>query len=122
MNENTIIVAGLESQLCAYDLRSISKQPAAPGEVTKPALKLPDYQNVKTEHLEAGFDVHGDYAAAATDDGHVRIWDVKDGKVKGRQVWENATCLRFVKREENGGVLSLIGTAGHSIVESAWRE
>lgn len=41
-----------------------------------PIYSFPEYQNSNLGHLEAGFDVRGDYVAASSDDDYICIWDL----------------------------------------------
>lgn len=82
LDENMIVVAGLESQvntdvrgycqtcslpkMCSYDLRFQSTL-ATPGQVTRPYHQFLAYENRDIGHLAAGFDIYGNIAAAVTD-------------------------------------------------------
>lgn len=71
--------------------------------------------------MAAGFDVHGDLFAAATDDGRVIIGNGKDSFDVTAIEWKDgAACLRFIDEEKEGKALRLMGTAGESIIEYAW--
>ena len=141
VDENMIVVAGLESQvrspvagglssmltsqLCTYDLRFQSAL-ATPDQVTKPCNRFPAYENLDVGHLAAGFDVHGDLAAAVTDDGRVLIWDVKRGIELKQPFWRNARAtgdairLQFADGRNNDRGLRLLIAAGSEITELSW--
>ncbi|KAL9071494.1 MAG: hypothetical protein Q9161_004211 [Pseudevernia consocians] len=119
VDENRIIVAGLQSQLWTYDLRSTSEA-ATPGQVTKPCHKFPTYKNLELSPMAVGFDVHGGLFAAATEDGRVILGDGNSGRVLTEEEWTHASCLRFVHDEMEAKALRLMGTAKRSVIELAW--
>lgn len=128
-DENKIVVAGLENQLCSYDLRYLRSRSAATGRQTKPFLTFPAYRNKDRNGVAVGFDIYRDLIAAGTDDGRVQIFDGGTGKevdvgVVGalgkRKLKGLARCLKFVGGEETGeGVRLLVSSAG-GIEEWAW--
>ena len=133
IDENIIVVAGLESQvrirvgvhyqtcsllkLCTYDLRFQSAL-ATPDQVTRPYNEFPAYENRDVGHLAAGFDVYGDLAAAVTDDGRVLMWDVKRGIELKQSAWRtvistrNAIRLQFADGGSSDKGLRLLIAAG----------
>ena len=141
VDENMIVVAGLESQvrtpvagglssmltsqLCTYDL-CFQSTLATPDQVTKPCTRFPAYENLDVGHLAAGFDVHGDLAAAVTDDSRVLMWDVKRG-IKLKQLFRmdgratrDAIRLQFADGGSNDKGLRLLVAAGTGITQLSW--
>ena len=73
-----------------------------------------------------GFDVHGDIAAAVTDDARVIIWDAKRalelkqiGEVGGK-LKRGGMCVRFVGGQEDGKALGLVTASRNWIREFSW--
>ena len=141
IDENMIVVAGLENQvrtcaaedyqmcsflkLCAYDLRFQSAL-ATPDQVTRPYNQFPAYENRDVGHLAAGFDVHGDLAAAVTDDGRVVMWDVKRGNELKHSAWRTARAtndairLQFAGGGSSDEGLRLLVASGQGITQLSW--
>ena len=93
--------------------------------VTQPYTYLGSYVNLKAGHLTSGFDVHGKLAAASTDGGHVKIWEVKRGVELMQAAWKkftvgHAICVRFTDGENDGKVLKLMAAAGDGISAFSW--
>ena len=115
----------LTSQLCTYDLRFQSIL-ATPDQVTRPCNRFSAYENLNVGHLAAGFDVHGDLAAAVSDDGRVLMWDVKRGIELKQSVWRiargtgDAIRLQFADGESNDKGLRLLIAAGTEITQLSW--
>lgn len=90
-------------------------------ESTNKPTDFSSYKIHKLGHLEAGFDVHGNLAAAATDNKHVMIWDVKEGLTLVDAELDNCTCLQFVDETATSRALRLMAaTNGDKIVELTW--
>ena len=141
IDEYTIVVAGLESQvriyvaghyqirsllkLCTYDLRFQSAL-ATPDQVTRPYNVFPAYENRDVGHLAAGFDVYGDLAAAVTDDGRVLMWDAKRGIQLEHSAWRRVTAtgdairLQFADGGSNDEGLRLLIAAGNAVCQLSW--
>ena len=141
IDENMIVVAGLDSQvricvaghyqfsslmkLCTYDLRFQSALATA-DQVTRPYNRFPTYENRDVGHLAAGFDVYGDLAAAVTDDGRILMWDVKRGIELKHSSWRtvratrDAIRLQFVDGGSNEKGLRLLVAAGQGISQLSW--
>ena len=141
IDENIIVVAGLESQvricvavhyqtcsllkLCTYDLRFQSAL-ATPDQVTRPYNQFPAYKSHDIGHLAAGFDVHGDLAAAVTDDGRVLMWDVKRDIELKQSAWRtvistrDAIRLQFADGGNSDKGLRLLIAAGQGISQLSW--
>ena len=143
IDENMIVVAGLESQvrlrnaeyitkfahfslkLCTYDLRFQSTL-ATPDQVTKPYNLFPAYENRDVGHLAAGFDVHGDLAAAVTDDGRILMWDVRRGIELKQSAWRmdrptgDVIRVQFADAEDSNKGWRLLVAAGEEITQLSW--
>ena len=85
LNDNSIIVAGMERQLCSYDLRFlpiIATSQAA--DRTTPFTTFPEYQTKELQPFSVGFDVYGDVVAAGVAEGRehhgVQLFDAKSGR------------------------------------------
>lgn len=89
-------------------------------------MKFPSYQNRMLGRLAAGFDVHGDLAAAVTDDSRIIIWDIKRGlklMETERRVaasTANTACVQFMNGGQDKQVLRLMSAAGLMITEFSW--
>ena len=96
--------------------------------MTRPCNRFSAYENRDVGHLAAGFDVHGDLAAAVTDDGRVLMWDVKRGIELKQSVWRiaratgDAIRLQFADGENNDKGLRLLIAAGTGITQLSWYE
>lgn len=125
-----IVVAGIENQLCSYDLRFLtcpySSQSRAP---TKPLLSFPAYRNQDLNGTAVGFDVKGDLVAAGTDDEKVQLFDAGTGRelqagTGGRLGQEKlagtARCVKLVDGAAWGNETSLYVAAGDTLEEWAW--
>lgn len=129
-NENVIVVAGIESQLCSYDLRFLtspySSQSRAP---TKLLLGFPAYRNQDLNGTAVGFDVKGDLIAAGTDDEKVQLFDAGTGRelqagpgggLSREKLMGTARCVKIVDGEAWGNETSLYIAAGDRLEEWAW--
>ena len=94
--------------------------------MTQPYNRFPAYENLDVGHLAAGFDVHGDLAAAVTDDGRVLMWDVKRGIELKQPFWRiaratgDAIRLQFADGGNNDKALRLLIAAGTEIAQLSW--
>ena len=94
--------------------------------MTRPCNRFPAYENLDVGHLAAGFDVHGDLAAAVTDDGRVLMWDVKRGIELKQSVWRiaratgDAIRLQFADGGNHDKGLRLLIAAGTGITQLSW--
>ncbi len=85
LNDNSIIVAGLERQLCSYDLRFLPNLATShKADRTSPFTTFPEYETREYQGLTVGFDVSNDVVAAgiAEGSGHngVQLFDAKSGR------------------------------------------
>ena len=112
-------------KLCTYDLR-FQTSLATADQVTEPYNRFPAYENHDVGHLAAGFDVHGDLAAAVTDDGRVLMWDVKSGTELKETAWRtfistrDAISLQFADGGSGDKGLRLLIAAGQGISQLSW--
>ena len=89
-------------------------------------MQFPFYRNRFTEHLLAGFDVHGDLVAAANDDGCVTIWDVKRGFRVAQTCSMNptpmtrVTSLQFIGGEKDWRAKRLMIATGSTVGDFSW--
>ncbi|KAF6221607.1 hypothetical protein HO133_001573 [Letharia lupina] len=116
IDENFIVVAGLQNELCTYDIRYAKR--ASPAHATQPYDRFPAYRNNALNHLSIGLDLHRNLVAAATDDGRVQIFDVKKGvelECRIKNLGANAACVRFVDEQRSGNGLKLMVAAGPRI-------
>lgn len=128
VDANRIVVAGLERQMAAYDLRWIRPRDDLANGVTRPQVAFPGYGNEELHGAAVGFDVCGNLVAAGTDEGGVQIFDAASGREvtvgmgggAGKGFEGPAKCLRFVDMEEkrNGRGLFVAGVRG--IEQWAW--
>jgi hypothetical protein len=150
LNDHVIVVAGLNSTLCNYDLRFIQQRPrdmAWPDwhyadakrteitrdEVTNPILLYPEHRN--SAHVELGFDVDvetGIVAAAQYDPYKtISIFSLKTGQilrslhVKDTQALSSCDkadvkALKFVQERGSGYMKSLWVAKGTRIIRFAW--
>jgi len=129
VNENKIVVTGIENQLCTYDLRFLTLTYARSGASTRPYLSFPTYRNRDLNGLAVGFDVRRDLIAAGTDEGRVQVFDGCTGQelqmgtgvgLGERKLGGSARCLRLVGDEDGEGEVRLFVAAGESVEEWAW--
>ena len=94
--------------------------------MTQPYNRFPAYENRNVGHIGAGFDVHGDLAAAVTQDGRVLLWDVKRGIELKHPSWitvashSEAVRLQFADGEDSDKGLRLLIAAGRVVTQLAW--
>lgn len=127
LDANRIVVAGLERQMAAYDLRYIRPTDSCANGTTEPYVGFPGYRNKELNGVAVGFDVCGDLVAAGTDGGGVQVFDGASGRevrvgMGGdmRKDMGLAKCLRFVEMEgkKDGRGLFVAGAKG--IEQWAW--
>jgi hypothetical protein len=150
LNDHVIVVAGLNSTLCNYDLRFVQQRPRemawldwhcayAKGpeivgnEVSNPILLYPEHRN--SAHVELGFDVdlEAGIVAAAQHDPYntVKIFSMKTGQVLQslhvKDTQSLSSCdkadvkaLRFVQDRGIEYMKSLWVAKGTRIIRYAW--
>ena len=126
LNDNSIIVAGMERQLCTYDLRFLpniatSHRP----DRTRPFTTFPEYEQA----LSGGFDVSNDVVAAGVAEGKehhgVQLFDAKSGRQMSASIRNKFTggepprCVKLVGGSHLWPAPSLIYTSWNVIHE--WR-
>ena len=82
---------------CTYDLRFPSDLDTS-RQMQRPYNQFHSYQNIKLGHLAAAFDVHGDLAAAITDDGRIMIRDIKGGVELKQSRWKGPRIIGHGRR------------------------
>ena len=150
LNEHVIVVAGLNSTLCNYDLRFVHQRPREKAwpdwhcayakwpeivgdEVSNPLLLYPEHRN--SAHVELGFDVdvEAGIVAAAQYDPYktVSIFSLKTGQmlrslhVKDTQALSSCDkaevkALKFVQDKGSDYMKSLWIAKGTRIIRFAW--
>ncbi|KAL1642257.1 hypothetical protein SLS58_005597 [Diplodia intermedia] len=128
-HESQLVVAGLKSTLCLYDLRMIKDHKS-----TRPVFRFKDYENAYTE--ASGFDVHqqSGLVAASQDNGYVQLYSLKDGSKIRRlrapglygsgydpTARTRVSCLRFVEEVigADRGRTKLLGSINSQVVQFA---
>ena len=103
LNDNSIIVAGTERQLCTYDLRFVPSiaTPYGPNP-TRPFTTFPQYEQA----FSVGFDVSKDVVAAGVAEGNehhgVQLFDAKSGRQMSASIRHKCTggqppgCVKLV--------------------------
>lgn len=78
VNQHQVLVAGLQDQMCLYDMRFFAKSHRPNGH--KPLVSFPGYKN--QAHVHTGWDVCTDLGvvAAAHDDGTVKLFSLQSGR------------------------------------------
>lgn len=89
LTEHQVLVSGLQSMLCVYDLRYTTRYKSSSFEVPAavPLFRVDGYQNAA--HINIGLDVDkaSGIVAAAHDDGRVALYSTRTGKrLKSRDV------------------------------------
>lgn len=128
LDANRIVVAGLERQMAAYDLRCIRPEGDLTRGVTRPYVAFPGYRNKELNGIAVGFDVCGNLVAAGTDEGGVQVFDGASGRELrvgmggdvGKKLGGPARCLRFVEMEEKREGRRLFIAGGRGIEQWAW--
>lgn len=131
LNDNSIIVAGMERQLCSYDLRFLPTNIATSHAVdqTRPFTTFPEYQTRELQALNVGFDVYDDVIAAGVAEGSehygVQLFDAKSGRQMSASV-QNETpggaqprCVKLVGGSHLWAAPSLMYSSWNGIHE--WR-
>ena len=130
LNENAIIVAGMERQLCSYDLRFLPNIATSHGVGhTRPFTTFPEYQTRELQAFSAGFDVYDDVVAAGVAEGSehygVQLFDAKSGRQMNAPVRNEfpggaqPRCVKFVGGSHLWPAPSLMYSSGNVIQE--WR-
>lgn len=128
MNENRIVVAGIENQLCTYDLRFLTSKAFQHNGPTRPYLSFPTYRNQDLNGVAVGFDVKEDLIAAGTDNESVQLFDAATGRelpagngggLSSRKLTGTARCVKFVESLEKEE-MRLYVAAGENIEEWTW--
>lgn len=129
ITDHRIAVAGLENELCLYDMRFLPREVPVIGGPTRPWLTVPSYQNKDLSGLAVGFDVCGSLIAAGTDRNTVQLFDTDRG-VELPQIHSRSTlgerppclaqCLRFVDGEGTREAPRLFVAVGNVIDEWSW--
>lgn len=86
VNEHQILVAGLQNSMALYDMRFFGRRPNG----ISPLLDFPAYRNAA--HFHTGWDVSPSLgvAAAAQDDGTVRLFSLRSGRALRRPAMDRA--------------------------------
>lgn len=128
VDRNRIVVAGLERQMAAYDLRYIRPKTDLTKGVTRAHVEFPGYANKEMNGVAVGFDVCGNLIAAGRDEGRVQVFDAGSGReIKvgiggnmGKNWGRPARCVRFVEMEERRDGRRLFVAGGRGIEQWAW--
>ena len=102
LNDNSIIVAGLERQLCSYDLRFLPNIATSDkADRTRPFTTFPEYETKELQGLSVGFDVSNDVVAAGVGEVSgppgVQLFDAKSGRQMSASLRNNGGPPRCVK-------------------------
>ena len=130
LNDNSIIVAGMERQLCTYDLRflpTIDTTYGAPP--TRPFTIFPEYGTTENQMFSVGFDVSENIVAAgvAEDSEHygVQLFDAKSGRQMSASIRNKhpggspPRCVKLVGGSDLWPAPSLMYSSGNGI--NRWR-
>lgn len=117
LNSRMVVVAGLKSHLCIYDMRFLRKTG-----FTKPYIDYPSYRK-EAGQVGGGFDVCKGVIAASTDDGSVQLFDCERGNelqnpIKGYA--QPIRCLTFIEGEDTRKPPRLFVGIGSNIDEWVW--
>ena len=123
VNENIIVVAGLQDQLCTYDLRYLPESKTFGP--TQPYVSFPRYRNHEHTGLALGFDVCRDVVAAATERCKLAVFDVGTGReLMSERIEEGkastphgalSRCVRIVEGEGTRDAMRVMVANGQSI-------
>ena len=130
INDNSIIVAGMERQLCTYDLRFLPNSATSPGaDRTRPFTTFPEYGTYENQMFSVGFDVSNDVVAAGIAEGSeyygVQLFDAKSGRQMSKSVRNDypggvpPRCVKLVDGSHLWPTPSLMYTSWNVIHE--WR-
>ena len=130
LNDNSIIVAGMERQLCTYDLRFLPNTATSNGVGhTRPFTTFPEYATNELQASSVGFDVYDDVVAAGVAEGSehygVQLFDAKSGRQMSTSVRNEypggaqPRCVKLVGGSHVWHAPSLMYSSGNVIHE--WR-
>ena len=128
VDRNKIVVAGLERQMAAYDLRYIRPRDESGNGATRAYVEFLGYRNKEMNGAAVGFDVGGNLVAAGVDEGGAQMFDAASGREvmmgkgedMGKDLGGPARCLRFVEMEERRDGRGLFVADGRGIELWAW--
>ena len=129
LNANTILVAGIESALCSYDLRYLKAGPInrqATVSITEPYVSFASYRNKDKLGTAIGCDVYADLVAVGTDTHKVQVFDgatgreIEVGGVSKGAMGEPVRCLRFVGGDKSVEAPKLLISRPFWIEEWSW--
>lgn len=108
LTEHHVLVAGLEHNMCLYDLRFMALQAPTPIHKTassRPLLSFPGYRN--EAHIHTGFDVSTELnvVASAQDDGIVRLFSLRSGRqILPKPAMPGTRSLEATRKQALGGI------------------
>lgn len=128
-NDHKIAVAGLENQLCIYDMRFLTQKVPFVDGPTNPYLRFHSYQNWGLTGLAVGFDVCRGLIAAGADRDMMQLFDSERGgelkmspqlELRKRDSLWPARCIRFAEGESTREAPKLFVAAGDFTEKWAW--
>ena len=130
LNDNAIIVAGIEGQICTYDLRFLPNIDTFYGlPPTRPFTTFPEYRRNKNHIYSEGFDVSEKVVAAGMADDHehhgVLLFDAKSGRQMKASIRDKRPgvgpprCVKLIGGSDLWPASSLIYSSGNGI--NRWR-
>ena len=130
LNDNSIIVAGMERQLCSYDLRFLPNIDTFYGPPpTRPFTTFPEYKTHENQMFSVGFDVSEDVVAAGVaEDGEqhgVQLFDAKSGRQMSASIRNEfpggapPRCVKLVGGSHSWPAPSLMYSSSNGI--NRWR-
>lgn len=143
LNDNSIIVAGMERQLCTYDLRFLPQidtfygpPPTRPfttfpeygGPPTRPFTIFPEYGTTENQMFSVGFDVSENVVAAGIADHEhhgVQLFDAKSGRQMDASIRNEypggapPRCVKLIGGSDLWPAPSLMYSSGNVI--NRWR-
>ena len=130
LNDNSIIVAGIEGQLCTYDLRFLPEiDPFYKPPLSRPFTTFSEYGTNGNQMFSVGFDVSENIVAAgiAKDHEHhgVQLFDAKSGRQMNALIRDKhpggapPRCVKLIGGSDLWPTPSLMYSSGNGI--NRWR-
>ena len=130
LNDDSIIVAGMERQLCIYDLRFLPNSATSHGaDRTRPFTTFPEYGTNENQMFSVGFDVSENVVAAGIAEDHehhgVQLFDAKSGRQMSASIRNKhpggapPRCVKLMGGSNLWPAPSLMYSSGNGI--NRWR-
>ena len=130
LNNDSILVAGIEGQLCTYDLRFLPNIDTLYGPPpTRPFTTFPEYRTNENQIYSEGFDVTENVVAAGMAEDHehygVQLFDAKSGRQMKASIRDKhpgvgpPRCVKLIGGSNLWPAPSLMYSSGNGL--NRWR-